>query len=270
MKRVLLTGINGTVAQVLQKELSAKYEVSGLSVVRMDDVLRGLREPTWKEQLDAFKERVMAQLTAALRGQDAVAHLGWNTSDENWRGGLDPLNIAVVDCVYRAAIAAGVPRIYMASSVHAYDYNKAMQQDAEPIAPFPDTRTNPFGVPPTSLYGVSKRWMEIAGQYYAMQLKAQQKILVVRLGAVGPDDKPHRAGSRSRLWDSHRDCAGLLAAFIECGAEAPSFWVAFGVSDNCGGPFPRPLFASANPYGFRPADNSFDAGEPAPERAATR
>lgn len=255
MKSVLLTGINGAVAYAMKKELSDRYDVSGLSITRMDDVLRDLREPSWKHQLDAYRDRLMDQLTAAFKGKDAVAHLGWNTRDENCNGGLDPLNIMVVDCCYQAAIAEKVSRIYMASSVHAYDFTKDFRKEVEPVKPFPDVRTDPFGHPPTSLYGVSKRWMEIAGQYYANHLSEGQKILVVRLGGVGRSERPHRSGSR--LWDSHGDLAGLFEAFIECD-EAPNFWVAFGVSDNHGGQFGRPYFDTVNPYGFEPADNSFE------------
>ena len=255
-KTVLLTGINGTVAQAVAKQLSDAYDVTGISLARMDDVVRERRAETWKEQLDAFTDRLMDQLTTALRGKTAVAHYGWNTRDDNCHGGLDPLNIAVVDCVYRAAIAEGVPRIYMASSVHAYDFKRFWRQDVEAsIQPFPDVREDRFGVPPTSLYGVSKRWMEIAGQFYVEQLSEGQKILVVRLGGIGPNDRPHRRGSR--LWDSHRDLAGLLQAFIEC-EDAPPFWVAFGVSSNHGDEFSKPLFDTVNPYGFTPADNAFE------------
>lgn len=255
MKRILLTGINGTVAQAMKKELSGQYEVSGISVVRMDEVIRTNHEPDWRSQLEAFRQRVMEQLTTTFRGKDAVAHLGWNTRGENCRHGLDPLNIMVVDCVYQAAIAENVPRIYMASSVHAYDFFRGYREDVEPVQPFPDVREDPFAVPPTSLYGVSKRWMEIAGQFYARQLNEGQRILVVRLGGVNDSGKPHRPGSR--LWNSHRDLAGLLRAFIEC-QDAPNYWVAFGVSDNCGEQYPRPLFDAVNPYGFSPADNSFE------------
>ena len=190
MKSVVLTGIHGTVAQAIKKELSGRYDVSGLSVVRMDDVLAEVQSPTWKGQLDAFRHRVMDQLTTALKGVDAVAHLGWNTRDENCSGGLDPLNIMVVDCVYQAAIAEGVSRIYMASSVHSYDFEPVFREDVEPIQPFPDVRVDPFGVPPTSLYGVSKRWMEIAGQYYTRKLREGQKILVVRLGGINDSGRP--------------------------------------------------------------------------------
>ena len=256
-KSLLLTGINGVVAQALQKELSATYDVSGLSIARMDDVIRDCDEPTWKGQLDAFRDRLMDELTTAFRGKDAVAHLGWNTRDEHHKGGLDPLNIVVVDCVYQAAIAEDVPRIYLASSVHAYDFLEAMAENVEPARPFPDTREDVFGVATTSLYGVSKRWMEIAGQYYAERLSERQKILVVRLGAVDRDDRLPE-GNGKRLWNSHRDLAGLLSAFVECD-DAPGFWVAFGVSDNRGGEFPRPLFDTTNPYGFIPADNALDS-----------
>ena len=81
MKRVLLTGINGTVAQVMKKELGTKYDISGLSIPRMDGLLAEGRS-TWKELLDAYRDRVSAELTAACSGGDAVVHLGWNTTDE--------------------------------------------------------------------------------------------------------------------------------------------------------------------------------------------
>jgi nucleoside-diphosphate-sugar epimerase len=254
MKRVVLTGINGTVAYAMKKALADTYDISGLSLRRMDDVIKEMQATTWKGQLEAYRNLLMEQLTAELKGKDAVVHLGWNTDDENYKGGLDPLNILQVDCVYQAAIAENVSRIYMASSVHSYDYDEAMGADGEPIKPFPDTRDNAFGVGTTSLYGVSKRWMEIAGQFYAKRLHEGQKILCVRLGAVGRNEKPNRKGSR--LWNSHEDLAGLLSAFIECD-DAPNFWVAFGVSDNHGGDFPRPVFDAVNPYGFTPAGNAF-------------
>jgi nucleoside-diphosphate-sugar epimerase len=256
MKSVLLTGITGTVAHVMKKELDQKYDISGISIARMDDIVQGGELSSWKEQLDAYRDRVMEQLTAACKGKDAIVHLGWNTRDENWEGGLDPLNIAVVDCVYRVAIAEKVPRIYMASSVHSYDFMGEGYDPDVPIPPFPDTRRNPFGVPPTSLYGVSKRWMEIAGQYYAQRLAEGQKILAVRLGGVGRNEKPRGA---SRVWDSHRDCAGLLAAFIEC-QDAPNFSIAYSVSNNVGSEHKGPLFDAVNPYGFKPVDNSFAEG----------
>lgn len=255
MKRVLLTGINGTVAYAMKKELDDTYDISGMSIPRMDGVIAELQEPTWQAQMTAYRELVMAELRTRMAGQHAVVHLGWNTEDENWKGGIDPLNILVVDCVYQVAIELNTPRVYMASSVHAYDFNGAMAVDADPIEPFPDTRENPFGQGTTSLYGVSKRWMEICGQFYAERLHEGQKILCVRLGAVGRNEKAHRAGSR--LWDSHIDLAGLLSAFIECADDAPNYWVEFGVSDNHGGDFPRPLFAATNPYGFRPASNAW-------------
>lgn len=254
MRKVVLTGINGKVAQVMKNELEDRYEVEGLSLVRMDDVLAESQPASWQEQLGAFNDRLMQQLEQALQGAYAVAHLGWNTRDENCSRGLDPLNIMAVDCVYRAAVAAGTPRIYMASSVHSYDFMPVFHQDVEPIRPFPDTRTDPFGVPPTSLYGVSKRWMEIAGQFYAQQLSPEQKVLVVRLGGVGRSARPRRRGSR--LWNSHRDVVGLFEAFMNC-PDAPNFWIAFSVSNNHGDAYSRPLFDAVNPYGFEPQDNSF-------------
>ena len=36
MKSVLLTGTNGTVAQVVKKELGRTYDISGISIARME------------------------------------------------------------------------------------------------------------------------------------------------------------------------------------------------------------------------------------------
>ncbi|MBT3342683.1 MAG: NAD(P)-dependent oxidoreductase [Gemmatimonadetes bacterium] len=255
MKKVVFTGVNGQVAYAMQKELTGKYDTSGISIKRMDEILQNGAPSTWKEQMDAYRELLMEQMTTAFRGATAVVHLGWNTRDDNCGQGMDPLNLLAVDCCYQAAIAEDVARIYMASSVHSYDFTHDLKDDVESVKPFPDVRENPFGVPPTSLYGVSKRWMEISGQFYAQKLSEAQKILVVRLGAVGREDHPHRAGSR--LWNSHRDLAGLLEAFIEC-EDAPNFWVAFGVSDNYGEQTTRGYFDSVNPYGYVSQDNSYD------------
>ena len=171
MKKVLLTGTTGTVAHVMRQELGNEYDISGISIARMDEILERDKPIVWKEQLDAYNERVIEQVTEAARGQDAIVHLGWNTRDENWQKGLDPLNIAITDCVYRVAIAERIPRIYMTSSVHSFDFMGDDYDREDSIPNTPDTRGDLFGVGSTSLYGISKRWMEIAGQYYTKRLQ---------------------------------------------------------------------------------------------------
>ncbi|MDA0336013.1 MAG: hypothetical protein O2782_12665 [bacterium] len=76
MKRVLLTGRNGTVADAMQKQLADTYEISGMSIPRMDDVISATGATTWKDLRDAYRNRVMEQLEAAFKGKDAVVHLG--------------------------------------------------------------------------------------------------------------------------------------------------------------------------------------------------
>lgn len=255
MKSILLTGMNGTVAYVMKKELDSKYDISGISITRMDDVLTELQPKDWKSQLDIYRDRVTQQVAEAVRGKDAVVHLGWNTRDDNCNQGMDPLNVLQTDCVYRAAIAEKVPRIYMTSSVHSFHFDGDAYDRSEPIPYTPDTRRDPFGTPPSSLYGVSKRWMEIAGQFYVQQLNPGQAILVVRLGGVGREEGP-LPREWAHLWNSHRDCAGLLAAFIEC-EDPPPFWISYGMSDNRD---PDALyFDTTNPYGYKSQDDAFAA-----------
>jgi nucleoside-diphosphate-sugar epimerase len=263
MKKVVLSGANGTVARAMMQELSDEYEMVGISLVRMDEVIAAidqLEEPTWTAQLAAYRERLMEQMTTAFRGADAAVHLGWNTRGDNCNRGLDPLNILQVDVAYQAAIEEKVPRIYMASSVHAYDFWDAIEKNEPPIPPMPDTRVDEFGWKPSSLYGISKRWMEMCGQFYEPKLHPGQKILCVRLGAVNGQDHPggEKNHHMRRLWDSYRDCAGLLKAFIECDESAPAFWTAFNISNNRSEAYPANLFDTVNPYGFVPQDNEHD------------
>ena len=260
MKSVLLTGVNGTVAKAMLQELSDTYDLSGISLVRMDEVIGDIAQleiPTWKAQMDEYRKRLMEQLTTAIRGKDCLVHLGWNTRDDNMGKGLDPLNLLQVDCAYLAAIEENVPRIYQASSVNAYDYFTIMETNAEPVSPYPDTREDPYGHKPTSLYGISKRWMEMAGQFYVPKLRPGQKIMAVRLGGVNSNDRPGaKPGAPGRrVWCSHRDCAGLLKAFIECGDDAPVFSTVFNTSNNRSPAFPQPMFDTVNPYGWVPQDN---------------
>ena len=174
--------------------------------------------------------------------------------------GLDPLNLLQTDCAYLAAIEEKVPRIYMASSVNAYDFFPVLDKNIDPVTPYPDTHEDPYGHKPTSLYGISKRWMEMAGQFYVPQLHPGQKIMAVRLGGVNAKDTPgaEPGDPRRRLWCSYRDCAGLLRAFIECDDDADVFSTVFNVSANRSQGFPRPLFDTVNPYGWVPEDNESD------------
>lgn len=260
MKRVLLTGMNGTVAKAMMGELSNSYDITGLSLLRMDEVIADIGQldtPTWKAQMDEYRLRLMEQLNEALHGMDCLVHLGWNTRDDNMDRGLDPLNLLQVDCTYLAAIEQNVSRIYQASSVNAYDFFAIMETNVAPVTPYPDTSQDPYGHKPTSLYGISKRWMEMAGQFYVPKLHPGQKIMAVRLGGVNGSDHPggNRDNSSRRLWCSYRDCASLLAAFIECDESAPVFSTVFNISNNHSEFYPQPMFDTVNPYGWVPQDN---------------
>ena len=50
MKKVLLTGTTGTVAHVMRQELGDEYDISGISIARMDEILERDQPTVWKEQ----------------------------------------------------------------------------------------------------------------------------------------------------------------------------------------------------------------------------
>ena len=121
--RVLLTGGEGTIGRVLRDRLP--FELTPFD-------------------LPACDARDYGQLLAAVQGHDAIVHLAWDVTENHLHNAVEPDNVVMTDNVYRAAREAGVPRVVMASSVHADAYH-----DADPARPL-----DPFALPiPDGPYG---------------------------------------------------------------------------------------------------------------------
>ena len=133
MKKILITGGNGLIGTVLTKSL----EDFSPTVLDLPD----------------HDVRNYALLKENFLGQDAIIHLAWNTKTENAGSKtIDPDNTAMFARVYEAALETGVPRVIMASSVHAYKI------------PPGDTRKliSPYDLSdPNNPYGANKLFMEI-------------------------------------------------------------------------------------------------------------
>jgi nucleoside-diphosphate-sugar epimerase len=177
----------------------------------------------------------------AIAGCDAAIHLAWDTKGENWKtGNINPDNALMTYNVYTAALASGVKRVIMASSVHANDYNAWQGLGL----------MDPYTLPtPDSPYGASKVFMEALGRYFS---RKGLEVVCIRFMGVNADNKPSADDPEGRnKWFSHRDCAELIRAILEAPLIPNNFVIVHGVSNNAGR-----LHDISNPFGWIPKDGT--------------
>jgi uronate dehydrogenase len=167
------------------------------------------------------EEAVVAGLERAgvaeevLAGASGLVHLAADPRAEASWEEAHRANVALTARVLDAAAARGVPRIVLASSVHAMgEYNRP---EHRPVDPSWEPR-------PCCAYGLSKVIVESLGRLYAERTGAS--VVCLRLGATGyPLDEARYLG----MWLSDRDAGTLLRAALTAG---PGWSVHFGVSAN--------------------------------------
>lgn len=222
MKKIVITGANGTIGRVLQKGLK------GYSIVPLD--------------IPGFDVKDYGKLLGVFAGQELVVHLAWDTKVENSESGIINADNALMTFnVYRAATASGVRRVIMASSVHADEFldwkgPKLLETNKIPI--------------PTSPYGASKVFMEALGRYYAKHLNLE--VICIRFGGVNSKNKITKEILEaepifSKVWFSHKDCVALVKACIEAEYVPDNFVVIYGVSNNS-----QRIHDVTNPFGWVP------------------
>jgi uronate dehydrogenase len=138
-------------------------------------------------------------LVRAARGCDAIIHLAWRFAIENHgTRAIDPANLAMTLDALEAACVAGVPRVLLASSVHADAWWPPSQ------APLDPART-PV---PTSPYGASKVAVEALARHFATRRGIE--TVAIRFGAVARGDVEPRAPEHRAVWLRHKDCVRLV------------------------------------------------------------
>lgn len=222
IKRIAITGAKGTIGKVLVEGLT-RYHITPLDL----------------PEHDVRDFRVLLRL---FHSQDAVIHLAWDPSGAVRFDSCDIAadNLLMTCNVYEAARIAEVPRVIVASSVHADKYLKWQGPGL----------LKPDNLPePDSPYGATKVFMESLGRYYA---ECGVEVVCIRFGGVNVEnaiDIPEE-GYR-KVWLSHRDCVGLMRACIEAGSVPDNYVVIYGVSNNS-----RRVHDYSNPFGWVPADNA--------------
>ena len=96
--KVLITGASGLIGGLVLRDLSDRYEFSGLS-----------RRPVPGIPYTVASITDLEAIRPAFAGQDAVLHLGVSVDVDNWDDQVDVTAIGTLN-VFRAAQEAGVPR----------------------------------------------------------------------------------------------------------------------------------------------------------------
>src|SRR5215831_16264262 len=119
MAKVVVTGIAGTVGSVLAEE-AGPHGIVGFDLPDHD-------------MLD------LPALVDECRGADVLVHLAGQFTAENiFTDVIDPVNVEMDLNAYRAAVAAGLPRVIVASSVHADQfYVHSGPEPLHPMRPHP-------------------------------------------------------------------------------------------------------------------------------------
>lgn len=221
MKKIAITGSNGTIGSILKKGLS-EYSINSLDLPKYD-------------------VRNYKNIKRRLRGNDVVIHLAWDTKTDSVSSGkINPDNSLMFWNVYKGSLESKVRRVIMASSIHAdtfYGWKKSKLKNTKTI-PIPD-----------SPYGSHKVFMESLGRYYAQQ---GLEVICIRFGGVIKNDKPPSKGNpyERAAWLSHRDCIELIKKCIEAKNVPNNFVIINGVSNN-----KKRIHDISNPFGWKPKDS---------------
>ncbi|MCP2344933.1 NAD-dependent epimerase/dehydratase family protein [Nonomuraea roseoviolacea] len=207
--RILMTGAAGKVGTLLRPRLAREGRVLRLSDLRPLDPAPGPGE----EEVPADLADPAA-MAAAMKGVDAVLHLGGQSREHPWadivRANMDGTHVLL-----EAAREEGVRHVVMMGSHHAAGFHTRPAGGADlPDYAFPR---------PDTYYGVSKVVMEALGSLYHDRFG--MNVTVVRLGTCNEGSGDTRGLA---TWISPGD----LARLVEAAFTAPGFHVVWGVSDN--------------------------------------
>ena len=218
MATVVVTGSAGTIGSVLAGD-AGPHGIVGLDLPEHDML-----------DLPAF--------AASCRGADVLVHLAGQFVTENiFTDVIDPANVEMDLNAYRAAIQAGVPRVVVASSVHADQFY--LHNGPEPLHPM---RPHPV---PTGPYGARKQMLEALGRHYCAT--AALDVIAIRFGGVNRQDVRPDDPTEAAVWLTRADCRRVLLTTIEARVVPGRFSVLYAVSNN-----PTRHHDLDNPFGWQP------------------
>jgi nucleoside-diphosphate-sugar epimerase len=205
--RILMTGAAGKVGTLLRPRLAREGRALRLSDLHPVETGPGEEWVT----ADLADPAAMAE---AMKGVDAVIHLGGQSREHPWAD-IVQANINGTQVLLEAARQEGVEHLVLMGSHHAAGFHTRPAGGADlPDYAFPR---------PDTFYGVSKVVMEALGSLYHDRFG--MNVTVVRLGTCNEASLDTRGLA---TWISPDDLAGL----VECALVTPGYHVVWGVSDN--------------------------------------
>lgn len=231
--RILLTGAAGDLGTYLRPSLRQHCQTLRVSdIAALDD-----HGENAEDEIELCALENLDQMTALMRGVDAVVHMGASSDYATANSMPDLLNPNIIGVynVFEAARRNDVKRIIYASSHHVvgrYRHNESVGVEA---APRPD-----------SLYAVAKLFGENLGRLYYDRYSIETVCL--RIGSCFPEPTDVRMLT---TWCSYDDVYRAIAASLE--TPYVDFSVLYAVSRN------RSVYwsnAGAAHLGFQPLDSA--------------
>ena len=218
--RLLITGINGLIGNILRKALGQAHDVYGLD-----------REGEFSDQVlsaDISDYQQVARVFRQFSPLDAIIHLAGNPKvDASWESVLKA-NIVGTRNIFEAARKFQVPRVVYASSNHVTGAYHGFEPNLYKYTqPGPPIISPEDPIRPDSDYGLSKAFGEAVARYYFDRWGIH--AICLRIGAVLKDDDPTRQSQNRRIWLSYRDLVQLVEKSLTADV---TFGIYYGISNN--------------------------------------
>lgn len=218
--RLLITGINGLIGNILRSALQKTHTVYGLD-----------REGEFTDQVrsaDISAYEQVAHVVQQCKPIDSIVHLAGNPKvDASWESVLKA-NIIGTRNIFEAAREFEVPQVVYASSNHVtgayHGFEPSLYKYTEPGPPMISPEDP---IRPDSDYGLSKAFGEAVARYYFDRWGV--RTICLRIGAVLEDDDPTKQSQNRRIWLSHRDLVQLVEKSLSADV---TFGIYYGISNN--------------------------------------
>lgn len=208
--KILITGINGLIGQILYKALKNKHDIVGIDVSGY-----GCYGTDISNLLD------LDETFINIGHIDCIIHLAADKSDDGAWESILKNNIVGTRNVYECAEIRGIKKIIFASSNHVtggYGYP-------------PNRPLMPEYSAPDSNYGTSKAFGEAIARQYCYQYGISS--ICLRIGYVPESNLPFENPKYTSIWLSHRDLVQLFEKSLEFLDKAsPCAVTLYGISNN--------------------------------------